>query len=247
VTPHAAERHRPRVLLTRSEDDNVEWLPRFAAHGAEPVALPCIHCETLDTPAVRAALAAGAAEADWIVFTSRRGVEAFLALGGRRRAGARIAVVGAGTAVAAEQSLSTVDLVGGGTAALLAGALAASGALANGARVLLALAANAGDLLERELAAAGARCTRLDVYRTVPAPPAPRKRPLSALRVDNVVLASPSAVTGFVNQIEFDAPAHVFTIGPSTTAAARAAGLVVTAEAREPSLEGILEAMQWRT
>jgi uroporphyrinogen-III synthase len=246
LTAHAAEQRRPRVLLTRSEDDNAEWLPHFAAHGAEPAALPCIHCETLDTPTLRVALAAASLNADWLAFTSRRGVEAFVALGAQRHARARIAVVGAGTAAAAEQSLGHVDLVGGGTAALLAGALAASGALAKGARVLLALAANAGDVLERELAAAGARCTRLDVYRTVPAPPAARKRPLSALRVDNVVFASPSAVTGFANQVELDVRAHVFTIGPSTTAAARAAGLVVTAEAREPSLEGILEAMQWR-
>jgi uroporphyrinogen-III synthase len=242
----AAATPSPRVLVTRSEEDCAAWAERLRARGARPVTLPCIHCETLDTPALRAALAASAAEADWLVFTSRRGVEAFVALGGRRHARARIAAVGAGTAAAAEQGLGTVDLVGGGTAALLAGALAASGALAKGARVLLALAANAGDVLERELSAAGARCTRLDVYRTVPAPPAARKRPLSTLRVDNVVLASPSAVTGFMNQIELDVPAHVFTIGPSTTAAARAAGLVVTAEAREPSLEGILEAMQWR-
>lgn len=246
MTPLAAERRRPRVLLTRSEDDNAEWLARFAAHGADPVALPCIHCEAFDTPALRTELAAASGSADWLAFTSRRGVEAFVALGGQRHARARIAVVGAGTAAAAQLCLGAVDLVGGGTAALLAGALAASGALAKGARVLLALAANAGDVLERELAAAGARCTRLDVYRTVPAPPAARKRPLSALHVDNVVLASPSAVRGFMNQIELDVPAQVFTIGPSTTAAARAAGLVVTAEAREPSLEGILEAMQWR-
>jgi uroporphyrinogen-III synthase len=38
----------------------------------------------------------------------------------------------------------------------------------------------------------------------------------------------------------------VYTIGPSTTAAAREAGLAVTAEAREPSLEGLVEAMQWK-
>jgi uroporphyrinogen-III synthase len=69
---------------------------------------------------------------------------------------------------------------------------------------------------------------------------------LSTLRVDNVVLASSSAVAGFLNQIEVDVPVNVYTIGPSTTAAARRAGLAVTAEAREPSLEGILEVMQWR-
>jgi uroporphyrinogen-III synthase len=102
LTAHAAEQRRPRVLLTRSEDDNAEWLPHFAAHGAEPAALPCIHCETLDTPTLRVALAAASLNADWLAFTSRRGVEAFVALGAQRHARARIAVVGAGTAAAAE-------------------------------------------------------------------------------------------------------------------------------------------------
>ena len=112
--------------------------------------------------------------------------------------------------------------------------------------VLIAVAENAGDTLERTLKEAGAQCTRLDVYRTVPAPPAEPRRPLSTLRVDNIVLASPSAVTGFVHQVDVDVALSVYTIGPSTTAAARRAGLAVTAEAREPSFEGILEAMQWR-
>jgi uroporphyrinogen-III synthase len=49
-----------------------------------------------------------------------------------------------------------------------------------------------------------------------------------------------------VHLVEVDVAAKVYTIGPSTTAAARRAGLAVTAEAREPSFEGILEAMQWR-
>jgi uroporphyrinogen-III synthase len=99
-------------------------------------------------------------------------------------------------------------------------------------------------MLERALASAGARCTRLDVYRTVPAPPAAPKRALSSLGAERVVLASPSAASGFVHQVDVDVPVAIYTIGPSTTAAARALGLAVTAEAREPSLEGILEAMQ---
>jgi uroporphyrinogen-III synthase len=246
VTPRAAERRRPRVLLTRSDDDNADWAPRFSAHGAEPVALPCIHCVPIDTPALRAALAAASESADWLVFTSRRGVAAFAALAPEPVGRRRIAVVGAATAREAEQRLGRVDLVGrDGTAASLAATLVEHGGLEH-ARVLLALAENAGDVLERTLGAAGAECTRCGVYRTVPAPPAGRKRPLSALRVDNVVLASPSAVTGFVHQVELDAPVAVYTIGPSTTAAARNAGLTVTAEARAPSLEGILETMQWR-
>jgi len=237
-----------RILLTRSEEDCVEWAARLAQHGAEAVAMPCIRTEPIASPAHKAALSAALAEADWLVFTSRRGVDAFFALAATMpREQCRIAVVGAATAEAAKAALGRVDLVGaGGTAASLAATLVASGDLGHHPRVVLALAENAGDTLERALQGAGARCTRIDLYRTVPAPPAEPRRPLSALRVDNVVLASPSAVTGFVHLVDVDAAVSVYTIGPSTTAAARLAGLAVTAEAREPSFEGIMEAMQWR-
>jgi len=167
-----------RILLTRSEDDCADWAERIEGRGAHAVVLPCIHCETIDTPALRAALAAALADADWIVFTSRRGVESFAALAALA-ARTRVAVVGAATADAARAALGRVDLVGrGGTAAALATTLAAEADLARQPRVVLALAANAGDALERGLEAAGARCTRLDVYRTIPAPPAARKRAL---------------------------------------------------------------------
>jgi uroporphyrinogen-III synthase len=238
---------RKRVLLTRSEDDNADWAARFSEHGTEPVALPCIEAEPIATPELRAQLEAAVPNADWLVFTSRRGVEAFTALMGAKYSAARVAVVGPSTAAAARAALGRVDLIGrGGTAAGLAATLIADGGLDRHPLAVLALAENAGDTLERALEAAGARCTRCNVYRTVPAAPAARKRSLSALHVDNVVLASPSAVTGFVNQVDVDARVAIYTIGPSTTAAARSAGLVVTAEAREPSIAGILEAMQWR-
>jgi uroporphyrinogen III methyltransferase/synthase len=234
-----------RILLTRSEDDCAEWADEIAQRGAEAVLLPCIRSETIDTPELRAALDRALADADWIVFTSRRGVEAFEQL--RRSplpARARVAVVGAATAAIARARLGRADLVGRGTGAALAAELAADGALARQARVLIAVAENAGGAVEETLAAAGARCTRLDLYRTIPAPPAAVKRRLSTLRAEHVVLASPSAARGFVHQVDLDVPAAIYTIGPSTTAAARALGLTVAAEAREPSLEGILEAMQ---
>lgn len=247
MTPRPKTSARRRVLLTRSEEDFAEWAARFEEHGAEAVALPCIRCEPIATPAVRAALAAAVPRADWLVFTSRRGVEAFAGLAPALPARSRVAVVGAATAEAAQAALGRVDLVGrGGTAAGLAATLASDGELQRRPRVVLALAANAGDTLERALAGTGAECTRISLYRTVPAPEGGPRRPLSSLRVDNVVLASPSAVLGFVNLVDVDVPLSVYTIGPSTTAAARKAGLSVTGEAREPSLEGILEAIEWR-
>lgn len=235
-----------RILITRSVDDCAEWAAQLARHDAAPVTLPCIETEIIDTPELRAALAAAVPHTDWLVFTSRRGVEAFAALHAGETGAARIAAVGTVTADAARARLGRVDLVGrGGTAEQLAATMLSDGVLNGTPRLLLALAANADDRLVGAFGAA-ARCTRFDVYRTIPAPPRRAKRAMSTLGADNVLLASPSAVTGFVNQVELDIPVNLFTIGPSTSAAARAHGLAVTAEAAAPSLEGILEAMLWQ-
>ncbi len=158
----------------------------------------------------------------------------------------RVAAVGEATAEAARERLGRVDFVGEGTGARLGAGLVAEADVGPGTNVVIAVAANAATALEQGLESAGAGCTRIDVYRTVPVPPIEPKRALSALGADNILLASPSAVAGFVNQVALDVPAAVFTIGPSTSAAARASGLAVTAEARAPSLEGLMEAMQWR-
>jgi uroporphyrinogen III methyltransferase/synthase len=236
-----------RILITRSVDDCAEWAEQLTRWEATPVTLPCIETEIIDTPELRAQLAAAVAQTDWLVFTSRRGVEAFLTLHGSAIGGVRVAAVGPITGEAARLRLGRVDLVGrGGTAELLAVTLLENRALEGNPRLLLALAENADDRLERALQNA-ARCTRLDLYRTIPTPPTPAKRAMSTLGADNVLLASPSAVTGFVNQVDIDIPVSIFTIGPSTSAAARARGLAVTAEAALPSLPGILEAMLWQS
>jgi uroporphyrinogen-III synthase len=231
------------VLLTRAEEDNEAWAERLTAVDALPIALPCIRTEAITDRATADALAAALETADWLVFTSRRGVEAFARLAQQPvPESARVAVVGTATAAEAEARLGRADLSSeAGTARSLAEALAEH--LAPGSQVLLAVAENAAATLEELLGATGASCTRVDVYRTVPVPAIARKRALSALGADNVLLASPSAVTGFVNQVAMDIDADIYTIGPSTTAAAQAAGLNVTGQAEYPSLEGLMEAM----
>jgi uroporphyrinogen III methyltransferase/synthase len=233
-----------RVLITRSGEDSTEWAAELARHGAEAVSHPCITTELIDTPALREGLARSAAAADWLVFTSRRGVEAYAELNTRvLQPWTRIAAVGSATGQAALARLGRIDHVGQGTAAQLGESLTALGDFTRGSRCLLAVAANASAELEQRLERAGATCTRFDVYRTKPAHERTLKQPLSALRVDTILFASPSAVQGFTNQFNLDTDVRVFTIGPSTTAAARSHGIAVTAESRTPSFEGLLEAM----
>ena len=240
-----------RILLTRERGDCVAWGSELERRGAVPVILPCIERRDADTPELRARLAAELPRAHWLAFTSRRGVTAFAGLRGGGAGpeplpeGIRIAAVGPATARAAVEAFGRrADLFGGsdGTAASLAEALVPR--LGPRDRVLLAVARNAGRAFERAVASAGRTCVRLDVYRTVPRPALARKHASSALGADNVFLASPSAVAGFVNQVRLDAAPGIFTIGPATTGAARAAGLEVTGEAPRASLDGLLEAMR---
>lgn len=238
------------VLLTRSAEDCVQWARELEAADATAVILPCIRCEPLDAEEVRERIAVELPRTDWLVFTSKRGVEAFAALhdassdDARLPAQVKVAAVGAATADAAVVRFGHADLVSEqGTAASLAQALEAR-LTDPGARLLIAVAENAGQTLEDVLEPAGAICTRLDVYRTVPAREIEPKHALSSLGADNIFLASPSAVTGLTNQVELDRPAAVFTIGPATYAAAEAAGLTVTGQARRPSIEGLMEAMR---
>ena len=233
-----------RVLITRSGEDSAEWADELERRGAEAVSRPCITTEIIDTEALRNALATASATADWLVFTSRRGVDAYALLNAEPlRPETRIAAVGDATGRAALARLGRIDHVGKGTAAELGASLTTLTDFKRGSRCLLAVAANASAELEQKLRLAGANCTRFDVYRTKPARKRRRKQPVSALRVDTILFASPSAVQGFTNQFELDADVSVFTIGPSTTAAARSHGIAVTAESRTPSFEGLLEAM----
>ena len=249
-----------RILLTRDEEDCAAWAAEIEGLGAVPVVFPCIECHDIDTPELRARLVAELPRARWLAFTSRRGVASFARLrggpgsgpasGSAPRAlpdGVRVAAVGPATARSAADALGRVDLAGGpsGTARSLAEALVPLLGAAD--RVLIAVAENAGRALEEALRSAGSACTRLDVYRTVPSPPRARKAASSSLGADNVFFASPTAVAGFVNRVRLDSAPGVYTIGPSTAAAARAAGLEVTGEAARPGLDGLLEAMRCAT
>ncbi|MNC95772.1 Uroporphyrinogen-III synthase HemD [compost metagenome] len=58
-----------------------------------------------------------------------------------------------------------------------------------------------------------------------------------------MIFASPTAVAGFANQIDVDKSGVFVTIGPSTSKAVRERRWDVAAEAREPSLSGIIASM----
>ena len=233
-----------KLLLTRSAEDSAEWAAALATEGAETVILPCIETEAISAAGLAENVAAAVATADWIVVTSRRGADALAALLSEPLpAGVKFAAVGEQTAARLERHFGRCDVVGSSTGAVLGAELAARDDVGPGSRFVLALAENAGDALRDALTKAGAAVERFDIYRTIPAPPREPKQRLSALGCRTVIFASPSAVTGFANQVDVDIGCQIVSIGPSTSAAVRRHDWPIAAEAAKPGLAGIIDSV----
>ncbi len=230
-------------MVTRAAADAEQWARRLRRLGARPVVFPCLESEMIRDPETTTRLRDAIAVADWLVLQSARGADAVASLAGALPAAVCVAAVGPSTASAARRALGRADFVPSNqsSAGLAAELLPVIGP--GPVRIVVAAAEEGRDDAERLLAAGGMSVTRVNVYRTIPTPPISPRFDIAAQGVDTVLLASPSAVTGLVNRA-LPAPAiRVVTIGPVTSAAARAAGLVVSAEARAPDLESIVEAM----
>lgn len=234
-----------RVVVTRTRTQASQLAALLRAEGAEPVEIPLIEItDPDDGGAALAAAAAAAGSYDWIVLTSPNGAERFLAaLGDVRRFGtANIAVIGPGTAAVLREVAVHPDLV--------PERFVAEGLVevfpsppAGGGRVLLARAAAARDVLPDALRAAGWEVDVVAAYRTVPTAVTDDHRALLA-SADAVTFASSSTVDHFVAAFGVDAvPPVVASIGPVTSATARAHGIEVTVEAPEHTIPGLVAAL----
>jgi uroporphyrinogen III methyltransferase/synthase len=207
-----------RIVLTGTDRLSGPLAAELEALGHEVWICPLVRVEPLDGPPLRPE------SYDWLLLTSRNGVEAlFPRLEGQRP---RVAVVGRGTAEALREHGVEPDLV---AAVSTQEGLAAELPRPVG-RVLFLGAEDARDVLVREL---GADFTPL--YRTV------EVRPASFPEADLVVLASASAARSFA-ALRLNRPC--VSIGPVTSAGARARGLRVLAEAPTHDREGLVEAVK---
>lgn len=234
-----------RIVVTRAREQASELRARLEALGAQVVEMPAIEIEPVDfaLPDLRAY--------EWVVFTSANGVDAFFdrgllsaGLDARALASSRVAAIGPGTADALRRRGIVADLVPERFVAesLLDAFPAPSGP----ARVLLARAEVARDVLPEGLEAKGYTTDVLPVYRTRPAAPDPAD--LEALRagaVDAVTFTSSSTVTNLCDAVGPlpDPPPLVVSIGPVTSATARARGLTVDAEADPHTIDGLVDAL----
>ena len=206
-----------KVIVTRPERQASPLVRRLEDAGHDVVVCPLIEIEPLGDEPV------DVEGYDWVIVTSANGAAHLL----RRRRGSfpRVAAIGRATA----RSLAR----GGVRAALVPRVSTQEGLLAElprpAGRVLVAAAAGARRLVVDELGA-----DFVPLYRTVPV------RPPRAPSADVAVLASPSAARALA-ALTLQIPA--VSIGPQTTAAARAAGLRVLAEARSHDTDGLVAAV----
>lgn len=232
--------------MTRAAEDAARWLDTLRAEGIDADVLPCLETRVIDSPHTRSELAEALEGARWLALTSARGVEACERLvAGPLAPGVAIAAVGPRTAEAARRAFGRVDLVSEkGEGRDLALRLAERFAEASErGRVVCASADRARQHLEKILEPCGVEVVRIPVYRTLVAPPREERPLLSKSDADAVLIASPSAVEGLLNQVRVDPGVAIVTIGPTSTAAAREHGLAVVAQAAKPDLPSMLRAL----
>jgi uroporphyrinogen III methyltransferase/synthase len=249
-----------RVVITRAREQASEFACALRELGAEPIEFPTIEIRPPDSWAELDAVLDRLPAYDWMVFTSVNGVRFFverLRARGRdvRAIGpARICAIGPATAAAIEGLGLRVDVVPGEYRAeavveALDGAVGAEGL--RGRRVLLPRAAEARDVLPKELARRGATVDVVPAYRTVmPAERADEVRALLAEgRVDAIAFTSSSTVRNFVEMVGRDAApgllarATVAAIGPITAETATRFGLRVDLVPEAYTIPALTEAL----
>lgn len=230
------------VVVTRPRAQAGPLVDALVDAGARVRELPLIEIGRVDDPAAAAALRALERYAA-VVVTSANGAAELAA----RLAGLGVAIppsvvmvaVGDATAAVLARNGIAVGLVPPvATGAAVAAALAQRGVA--GQRVLLARAREGRPELPAGLRAAGAIVDDVALYATTPRRPDAAE--LSRLAgADAIVLTAPSAVASFVAAgAPLDPSTRIVTIGPTTSAAVRSAGLAVAAEAAEQSVGGLV-------
>ncbi len=240
------------VLVPRAREQAGAFSRLLRERGAEPLEVPTIAIEPLDSTAdldrAVGQLAAGAYE--WVVLTSVNGVAALrgraeaLGVGVAALGRARVAAIGPATETALRDWGVLADLV---PPAATTAALGEAFPRGHG-RVLLARADIANPELSRILRAKGHRSDDVAAYRTVPLRRLDddARRRLDGGEVDWVAFTASSTVRGFAGAYGTPPPprVRVAAIGPVTADAARAAGMRVDATAGEHTIPGLVAAIE---
>ena len=246
-----------RIVVTRAREQAGQLSRRLREHGAEVLEVPTIKLEppTRRQDLVDALLALNAY--DWLVFTSPNGVSKFFEYffkqfhDMRDLGGARIAAVGPATANKLKELHLQVDLMPDEALAVeIAKAFAKFETIEN-LKICLLRAEVANRELPEALEALGAIVDDVACYQTVPETEDATGAAARLLEggADWVAFTSASTVENF--HARFDLPAllkrfpqlKAAAIGPETSKALAALGLKPALEAKQHTIDGLVEAL----
>ena len=239
-----------RVLVAGSPTTSRDLSARLSKLGAEVIAQPAIRLvDPVDWSPVDAALDT-LGEYDWLVFSSKNGVDRFFRRlfdsgGDARRLGSvKLAAVGSGSAEQLDRYGLKVDLVPDDfNAESLAQALAGE---APGKRFLLARAGRGRDVLAHELQQAGGHVDEIVVYDSVDVESADSHvaAQMSEGDIDWVTVTS-SATANSLARLHGDAlrKTRLASISPLTSSVLNDLGYQPAAEASPHTMAGLVEAI----
>lgn len=218
---------RTSIVLTRHTDQNRPWVQRLQSLGLSVLEMPLLEFEMLEAPSQKVT-----EDADWILFTSPRGVHAFVDAG-LKAEGCRVGCLGTGTAAAlAEHGIEDHLGFSGKNGEELAQAFKTK--INPPAKVLLPGPVTRINAPLEILREAGFTVLDLPLYRTVPVAPT---QPPGTHAV--IFFCSPSAVRSFAGALE-ERP-ECIAIGETTARTCRELGFPVRV-ADKPDLESMLQA-----
>lgn len=239
-----------RVLVTRKPDQARDLIDGLEVLGATVNAIPLIEILPPEDPAPLLAALTHLSRYDWVAFTSANAVQAMHQcidkLGIVLPSNLRIASVGRSTSDACAALLGRSADLQPESDFRAEGLARAFGELGTPPqRVLLPVSSRARDVLEAGLRWRGSEVDRVVAYRTETAPESTRRlREALGSGLDLVIFASPSAADGFQDAVgEAGRGVPVAVIGPTTAAAALAAGFDVRIRAATATTEGFLQAI----
>ncbi len=253
VTASAKPLFGKRIVVTRATAVGGTLAEQLRVAGADVIEAPVTTIDPLDIGPIDKAVA-NLASYDWLILTSQIGVRLFwdavrrAGLDARALKGVRVAVIGQVTRGALREHGIIADVTPGRFVSEdLLEALKTHPAI-RGARVLYATAAGSRDVLSTGLRELGATVDMVPMYRSIPDQTVGSmlNAAIDAGDVDLVTFASGAAVDGFVALVGMDRAkkTRAVSIGPITSATARGHGISVVAEAKESTIDALVEAVR---
>lgn len=241
-----------KIVVTRAADQAAEFCDRLRALGADAIELPVIALEPPADPAPLDRAIANLEVYDWLIFTSVNGVRFFLerldqSPGDLRSLRARICAIGPATRKAIEALHLKVDLMPDEYVAESLIKAFAQEDLA-GKKILLPRAAVARDVIPTELAKLGAQVDVVEAYRNVvPRDASARAREIfpAEHKPEWITFTSSSTVKNLLAIASREAlqGVRIASIGPVTSSTICAHGLKVDAEAKQFTIDGLIDAI----